>query len=122
MNIEGKTPASTDDTQSVETQSFQVDLANCRQVGDYYQLPELLQFSLRIGTTVQTSQGELLVTGAGLRCVRLVAEDIRTGEIPAFHTKNPHPLIRAATVDFEKRLRKTGDVRSLFTRSGPRRT
>lgn len=105
---------------NTDVKSIEVELANCRQVGEYYELPELLQFSFRIGTTVQTSQGELLVTGAGLRCVHRVAEDIRRGEIPAFHMRNPHPLIKAAAVDFENRIRKTGDVRPLFARTGIR--
>lgn len=99
---------------------LEVDLSTCKRVGEYLQLPPELQFTLRPGSTVQTSQGELLVTGAGLRCVRRVAEDIRTGEIPAFYTKNPHPLIKAAIADFEKRARTAGSQKPPYLRSGTR--
>ena len=98
----------------------EVDLSVCEQAGEYFRLPLELQFALRPGSTVQTSRGELLVTGEGLRCVRRVAEDILSGKIPGIHTKDAHPLISAAIADFGKKAREVGDPKPPYLRSGTR--
>jgi hypothetical protein len=91
-----------------------VDLALCVQDGDRYILPAELQATLRPGTTVQTKNGELFVTGAGLRPIDHVARDVRNGLIPSIAMANVHPLIKEAGRDFERRLKGASRHSEIF--------
>lgn len=98
-----------------------LDVSGWTSDGEYLLIPGNLAHRLRPGSVLQTTQGELVVTGGGLRCVHRVAEDVRDGVIPYPYTSNPHPILAAAGSEFARRLREARGVQQpAFTRTGNR--
>lgn len=98
-----------------------LDVSGWTRNGEHLLIPDDLAHRLRPGSVLQTTQGELVVTGGGLRCVHEVAKDIRDGKIfYSLHNK-PHPILAAAGNEFGRRLREARGVQQpAFTRTGTR--